>query len=209
MTPIASSLTKAGEELKKAKGGSAIVLVTDGAESCHGDPAGVAAKLAAEFGVKFGINVIGFGIEPKEKAELASIAEKGHGKLLTVENASELASALQKVVAEKVATPAPTPVPTATPTPTATPSPTPTPRETKQYEAGGEAIKAGSFFGDAPMVKSEAYKGDAPSVRWGDYKGELAMMQTKVYEVPLHKGQELRAIGIIQKAPYEHAYGRD
>jgi hypothetical protein len=197
MTPIASSLTKAGEELKKAKGGSAIVLVTDGAESCHGDPAGVAAKLAAEFGVKFGINVIGFGIEPKEKAELASIAEKGHGKLLTVENASELASALQKVVAEKVATPAPTPVPTATPTPTATPSPTPTPRETKQYEAGGEAIKAGSFFGDAPMVKS------------GDYKGELAMMQTKLYQVTLHKGQELRAIGIIQKAPYEHAYDRD
>ena len=35
----------------------------------------------AEFGVKFGINVIGFGIEPKEKAELATIAEKGHGKL--------------------------------------------------------------------------------------------------------------------------------
>lgn len=115
MTPIASSLTKAGEELKKAKGGSAIVLVTDGAESCHGDPAAVAAKLAAEFGVKFGINVIGFGIEPKEKAELADIAAKGHGKLLTVENASELADALQKVVAEKVV---------ATPTP---PSPPPTP----------------------------------------------------------------------------------
>src|SRR5437868_14077748 len=138
MTPIAASLTKAGEELKKAKGGSAIVLVTDGAESCHGDPAGVAAKLAAEFGVKFGINVIGFGIESKEKAELASIAEKGHGKLLTVENASELASALQKVVAVKIA---PTPSPTATATPT--PTPTPTPRDTKQYEAGGAAVKPG------------------------------------------------------------------
>src|SRR5437667_7176962 len=118
MTPIASSLIKAGDELKKAKGGSAIVLVTDGAESCHGDPAGVAAKLAAEFGVKFGINVIGFGIEPKEKAQLADIAAKGHGKLLTVENANELASALQKVVAEKVA-------------------PAPKQRETKEYEAGG------------------------------------------------------------------------
>ena len=199
MTPIASSLIKAGEELKKAKGGSGIVLVTDGAESCHGDPAGVAAKLAAEFGVKFGINVIGFGIEAKEKSELASIAEKGHGKLLTVENASELASALQKVVAEKVVTPAPTPVPTATPTPTPTATPTPTspPRETKQYEAGGEAVKPGSFFGDAPMVKS------------GDYKGELAMKEAKFYQVTLHKGQELRAIGIIQKAPYEHAYDRD
>ena len=191
MTPIASSLTKAGEELKKAKGGSAIVLVTDGAESCHGDPAAVAAKLAAEFGVKFGINVIGFGIEPKEKAELADIAAKGHGKLVTVENANELASALQKVVAEKVAPP-PTPAPTPPPTPT--PSPTPPPRETKEYEAGGAAIKPGLFFGDASLVKS------------GDYKGELAMKEAKYYQVMLHKGQELRAIGIVQKTPYDGGY---
>jgi len=172
MTPIASSLIKAGEELKKAKGGSGIVLVTDGAESCHGDPAGVAAKLAAEFGVKFGINVIGFGIEPKEKAQLADIAAKGHGKLLTVENANELAGALQKVVAEKVA-------------------PAPKQRETKQYEAGGEVIKPGVFLGDPPVVKP------------GDYKGELAMKEAKYYQVTLHKGQELRVIGIIQKTPYE------
>ncbi len=195
MTPIASSLTKAGEELKKAKGGSAIVLVTDGAESCHGDPAGVAAKLATEFGVKFGINVIGFGIEPKERAELASIAEKGHGKLLTVENASELAGALQKVVTEKVAVMrAPTPSPTPQPTPTPIPTPTPTPRETKEYEAGGQAVKPGIFFGDAAMA--------AP----GDYKGGLAMGEAKYYQVNLHKGQELRAIGIVQKSPYEGGY---
>lgn len=172
MTPIAASLTKAGEELKKAKGGSAIVLVTDGAESCHGDPAAVAAKLAAEFGVKFGINVIGFGIEPKEKAELATIAEKGHGKLLTVENASELAGALQKIVAEKVA-------------------PAPKQRESRDYEAGGIAVKPGVFFGDTPTIAA------------GDYKGELAMKEAKYYQVYLRKGQELRAVGIIQKTPYE------
>ena len=189
MTPIAASLEVAGKELSKSKGGPAIVLVTDGAESCHGDPAGVAAKLAAQFGVKFGINVIGFGIEPKEKAELADIAAKGHGKLLTVENASELAGALQKVVAEKVAA-TPTPPPPTPPT-TPPPTPTPTPRETKQYEAGGEAIKPGAFFGDAPVVKA------------GDYKGELAMKEAKYYQVMVHKGQELRAIGIVQKTPYE------
>src|SRR6266404_3666558 len=141
MTPIAASLELAGKELAKSKGGSAIVLVTDGAESCHGDPAGVAAKLAAEVGVKFGINVIGFGIEPQEKKQLADIAAKGHGKLLTVENANELAGALQKVVAEKVA-------------------PAPKQRETKQYEAGGEVIKPGVFLGDPPVVKPGDYKGE-------------------------------------------------
>src|SRR3982074_1345043 len=133
MTPIAGSSGVAGKALAKSKGGPAIVLVTDGAESCHGDPAGVAAKLAAQFGVKFGINVIGFGIEPQEKAQLADIAAKGNGKLLTVENASDLASALQKAVAERVATPPPQ-------------------RETKEYEAGGAAVKPGVFFGDAPLT---------------------------------------------------------
>jgi len=172
MTPIAASLELAGKELAKSKGGPAIVLVTDGAETCHGDPAGVAARLAAEFGVKFGINVIGFGIEPQEKAQLADIAAKGHGKLLTVENANELAGALQKVVTEKVA-------------------PAPKQRETKEYEAGGEAVKPGVFFGDAPVVKP------------GDYKGALAMKEVKFYQVSLRKGQELRAIGIVQKTPYQ------
>ncbi len=172
MTPIAASLTKAGDELRKAKGGSAIVLVTDGAESCHGDPTAVAEKLAAEFGVKFGINVIGFGIEAKEKSQLAAIAEKGHGKLLTVENASELAGALQKVVAEKVA-------------------PAPAQRADKEFEAAGTTVKPGTFFGDAATVQS------------GDYKGELAMKEAKYYQVNLRKGQELRAIGLIRKTPYE------
>jgi hypothetical protein len=175
MTPIAASLEVAGKELSKSKGGPAIVLVTDGAESCHGDPAGVAAKLAAQFGVKFGINVIGFGIEPQEKAQLADIAAKGHGKLLTVENANELAGALQKIVTEKVA-------------------PAPKQRETKEYEAGGAAVKPGTFFGDAPTTQA------------GDYKGELAMKEAKYYQVNLRKGQELRAIGIIQKTPYDGGY---
>jgi hypothetical protein len=174
MTPIASSLTKAGEELKKAKGGSAIVLVTDGAESCHGDPAGVAAKLAAEFGVKFGINVIGFGIEPQEKAQLADIAAKGHGKLLTVENASELTDALKKVVEEKVKAPPP-----------------PAQRETTQYEAAGKAVQPGAFFNDAPVVQA------------GEFKGKLAFKEAHFYKVPLRKGQELRAIAMVQKTPLQ------
>jgi hypothetical protein len=175
MTPIAASLELAGKELAKSKGGPAIVLVTDGAETCHGDPVGVAAKLAAEFGVKFGINVIGFGIEPQEKKQLTDIADKGHGKLLTVENAGELADALKKVVEEKVA-------------------PAPKQRGTKEYEAGGSAVKPGVFFGDAPLTPT------------GDYKGELAMKEAKYYQVNLSKGQELRAIGIIQKTPYDGGY---
>ena len=88
--------------------------------------------------MKFGINVIGFGIEPKERAQLAEIASKGHGKLVTVENADELANALKKVVEEKVAT-------------------APKPRATKAYEAGGAAVKPGAFFSDAPVTPPGDY----------------------------------------------------
>lgn len=174
MTPIAASLEIAGKELMKSKGGPAIVLVTDGAESCHGDPAGVAAKLAAEFGVKFGINVIGFGIEPQEKAQLADIAAKGHGKLLTVENANELTSALKKVVEEKVKAPPP-----------------PAQRETKQYEATGKAVQPGAFFNDAPTIEA------------GEFKGKLAFKEAHFYKIPLRKSQELRAIALVQKTPLQ------
>ena len=189
MTPIAASLTKAGNELKKAKGGSAIVLVTDGAESCHGDPAAVAEKLATEFGVKFGINVIGFGIEPKEKKELADIAEKGHGKLLTVENASELAGALQKVVAEKVA-------------------PAPAPRTSKEFEPAGTALKPGAFFGDAATVKAGDYKGELAmkeakyyqvNLRKGQELRSVGIIQKTPYEASNSNIHQTFVISIYNK----------
>jgi Mg-chelatase subunit ChlD len=98
-TPIASSLNIAGLALKKATAGRAIVLVTDGVESCKGEPAKVAAKLASEFGVKFGLHVVGFDIKPQERASLAAIAQAGNGQYLNAKSAVEFASAMQKITA--------------------------------------------------------------------------------------------------------------
>jgi len=105
-TPIASSLNIAGLALKKATAGRAIILVTDGVESCKGEPAAVAAKLAAEFGVKFGLHLVGFDIKPEERASLAAIARSGHGQYFNAKSAVEFASAMQKVT-EVVAEAAP------------------------------------------------------------------------------------------------------
>lgn len=105
MTPIAASLDLAGMALETAKGGRGIVLVTDGVESCQGDPAAVATKLATQFGVKFGLHVVGFDIKPEERTSLEAIAKNGHGKYFSARNASELTAAMQKVtesVAESV-----------------------------------------------------------------------------------------------------------
>ena len=112
-TPIASALNIAGLSLKKATAGRAIVLVTDGVESCKGEPAKVAAKLAAEFGVKFGLHVVGFDIKPEERASLAAISKAGNGQYFNAKSAVEFATAMQKVtevVAEAAAEPAAEPV---------------------------------------------------------------------------------------------------
>jgi Mg-chelatase subunit ChlD len=106
MTPIAASLDLAGLALKNAKGGRGIILVTDGVESCKGDPAAVAAKLATQFGVKFGLHVVGFDIKSEERASLEAIAKNGHGKYFSAQSASELTAAMQKVT-ETVAETAP------------------------------------------------------------------------------------------------------
>lgn len=139
MTPIASSLELAGVALQKAKGGRAIVLVTDGVESCKGDPSAVAAKLASEFGIKFGLHVIGFDIKADERASLEQIAKNGHGKYFNADNATELASAMQKVT-QQVAV-------------------EPKQRDTVKYEASGQAVKGGLWFQDAPVVQSGEYSG--------------------------------------------------
>ena len=55
----------------------------------------------------------------------------------------------------------------------------------------GKAIKPGRFLHDAPQVAS------------GEYKGTLAMKEAHYYRIPIRKGQELRAIGQVQKTPYQ------
>src|SRR5207248_9078328 len=47
-TPIALALRTAGEELAKATGSCQLVLITDGMETCHGDPSKEAAELTAK-----------------------------------------------------------------------------------------------------------------------------------------------------------------
>lgn len=139
MTPIASSLELAGVALQKASGGRAIVLVTDGVESCKGDPSAVASKLANQFGVKFGLHVIGFDIKADERVSLEQIAKNGQGKYFNADNATELASAMQKVT-QHVAV-------------------EPKQRETVKYEASGQAVKGGLWFQDAPVIPAGEYAG--------------------------------------------------
>ena len=63
-TPIADSLLKAGDDLQAIEADSRmIILITDGEETCGGDPIATAKHLC-EMGIKLETNIIGFDLEP-------------------------------------------------------------------------------------------------------------------------------------------------
>jgi HEAT repeat protein len=89
-TPIALALQTVGKELANNKGLTEVALITDGVETCHGDPAKEAAELAATLNLKSGVNVIGFGIKPAERKAVEKIAQAGRGKYYDAQTAAEL-----------------------------------------------------------------------------------------------------------------------
>ncbi|HRX25722.1 MAG TPA: VWA domain-containing protein [Aminivibrio sp.] len=97
-TPIAYSLQEAAKDFKKDFTGSkVIILVTDGLESCGGDPC-AAAKVLAEKGIVSKIHVVGFGMDKKSVSKLECIVKPSGGLLLEANSAAELAKAFDTIV---------------------------------------------------------------------------------------------------------------
>ena len=81
--------------MKKDKHSVPIVYVlSDGKETCGGDPVASAKKMH-ESGVKAVVNVIGFNVDNKTKAELEAISEAGGGKYFAAKDAKALRSQLK------------------------------------------------------------------------------------------------------------------
>jgi Ca-activated chloride channel homolog len=96
-TPITFAVRQVAESLKAEENETTIVLVSDGEETCDGDPCALVKELRVS-GIKFVMHVIGFDVTDKEKAQLACVAEAGGGSYLAAKNAGELAVAAKKVV---------------------------------------------------------------------------------------------------------------
>lgn len=101
-TPIAVALQKAGEELNSASGLSKVVLITDGMETCNGNPVEEAKKLAANERLKGGLTVIGFNLNESEAAAVAQIAKAGNGEFFDAKKASDMIETV-KVVGTAIA----------------------------------------------------------------------------------------------------------
>ena len=98
-TPIAYALQQAGRDFGARNDDRAVVLVTDGIESCGGDPVQAASDLRDQGII---VHVIGFGLgsaADEDTASLRSIAWASGGRYVTAGSAEELKAALAQTVA--------------------------------------------------------------------------------------------------------------
>jgi hypothetical protein len=94
MTPIGGSLRRAADVLKNQPGKSTIVLVSDGTESCHGDPCQVAREVHEATGIDVKVHVVGLDVAQGERETLECVAQSGGGKYFAAQNEEQLRSAL-------------------------------------------------------------------------------------------------------------------
>ncbi len=96
-TPIAYSLKEAANDFNKnIKGAKIIILITDGLESCNGDPCSVAQALK-KAGIVSKIHIVGFGMDKNNINALKCIAKPFGGKVIGASNAGELVKAFKEI----------------------------------------------------------------------------------------------------------------
>ena len=79
-TPIAKSLAMVASDLKDAPGSKVVILVSDGEETCEGDPQQVIEKMA-DAGLDIILNIVGFAIDDAAlEARFRSWATQGGGE---------------------------------------------------------------------------------------------------------------------------------
>lgn len=109
-TPIQKSLIDGLNALQKAEPSDvqkSLVLISDGIETCDGDPCSVAAT-AQERGVDMKVHVVGFDVDADARAQLECIAKSGGGQYFDASDTEGFTEAMQAVVkVAQVATPQP------------------------------------------------------------------------------------------------------
>nr|WP_223831621.1 VWA domain-containing protein [Bacillus swezeyi] len=88
-SPIAKSLYDVKDDLADKDGKNYVYIVTDGEETCGGDPV-QAAKDLRQSNIKTIVNIVGLDVETvKEKEKLKKVAKAGGGKLIEAESAND------------------------------------------------------------------------------------------------------------------------
>lgn len=95
-TPLTSSVRKAANVLKQLPDSGEILLVTDGQETCGGDPCGLADDLVRE-GDGVTVHVVGFQASD-DGGGARCLADRTGGRYVTTRTVDELANAFHRVL---------------------------------------------------------------------------------------------------------------
>ncbi|SES20507.1 Ca-activated chloride channel family protein [Gracilibacillus ureilyticus] len=93
-TPLAAAIEKVNELSSSLEGHVTIYIVSDGVETCDGDPVEAAATFADTADNKT-VNIIGFQVDEEAEAQLTKVAEAGEGEYYSADNGEELLSTIE------------------------------------------------------------------------------------------------------------------
>lgn len=93
-TPLAGAIQKAAEMSSNYLEGTTIYIVSDGAETCGGDPIQESRDLAAKNSSNT-VNIIGFDVDGDTEDQLKAVAEAGNGEYFKADNPEELKNTIQ------------------------------------------------------------------------------------------------------------------
>ena len=93
-TPLAGAIQKAGEMSSSYDGNTTIYIVSDGAETCDGDPVQASKDLVA-MNADSSVNIIGFDVDAKTENQLKAVADAGNGEYFKADNPDELKNTIQ------------------------------------------------------------------------------------------------------------------
>ena len=96
-TPITDSVLTAFDLVRANENATTVILVSDGIETCGGDPC-KAVKEAKDAGINFVMHVVGFDVGDVDVSQLECAAQAGGGLYMSAQNASELSEALETAV---------------------------------------------------------------------------------------------------------------
>ncbi|MCA1037795.1 VWA domain-containing protein [Bacillus infantis] len=92
-TPLAGAIKAAREASMDYEGDITLYIVSDGAETCDGNPV-EEARLFAETNESRKVNIIGFNVDKEAEDQLKKVAEAGKGEYIGADNADQLNSSI-------------------------------------------------------------------------------------------------------------------
>ncbi|MCP3960506.1 MAG: VWA domain-containing protein [bacterium] len=93
-TPITKAVVAAFDNVRGRDDATTILLVSDGIETCGGDPC-QAVRDAKASGIEFVMHVVGFDVAKEDVSQLECAAQAGGGLYFDAQNAEELSEALE------------------------------------------------------------------------------------------------------------------